>query len=247
MLGEQFLGNIFVTSILSIYADNDFGYAALSMGEKMHLRKVAWTKDAPQSVGFLPLIANVVEDAAFSDNLDVIIAPRGPSSFTTLRTTLTIAKAFAFSSKNSTIFAPSRFHVLAFAAREEISRDTAFLVLLDAFNHGFYGAVCLWNSNENSPRITHEPQFYDKTDGSRFLKQHHCNTIITDFTPKAKCLDFLTFSHFNVIQPFKNFAAEQTVLYQCGVEDDFDCSTLTPFYLYSPAFKKMDERIACSS
>jgi tRNA A37 threonylcarbamoyladenosine modification protein TsaB len=106
--------------ILSIYSDTECG--SIALGDEI-AEQVWWNDPRSQSVEFLRLIERVLARMAhdFSDSdIDTIIAPRGPSSFTTVRSTLTIAKSLQLCFPLAKIFAPLHFQVLAFAAASDV-------------------------------------------------------------------------------------------------------------------------------
>ncbi|MDR3285285.1 MAG: hypothetical protein LBS83_01225 [Holosporales bacterium] len=110
-------------TILSIYSDGECGAVTFLKGSKLFSEEIYWEDGKSQSIDLLLLIEKIIKTANFDtkkEKIDVIIAPKGPSSFTTTRTLLTIAKSFQFCFPNAEIFAPSHFHVLAFAAKDEI-------------------------------------------------------------------------------------------------------------------------------
>lgn len=228
-------------SILSIYTDSESGYVALKSKGTIYEKQCFWTPEYTQASGFVPLLKELSDEVHFNFlNLDVVIAPKGPTSFTTLRITLTLAKSFIFCIPQARIFSPSQFHVLAFSARNQIEDGQEFLVLIDAFKHGFYGAVFCKDPKE-PPFMTSDPAFYDQETGVNFLKKYRDCYIVTDFLKTSFACNFLSGVKNQIILPKINFAKMQIELFQSKLnkKDTFDYSTFSPFYLHTPMYEKI--------
>lgn len=217
--------------ILSFYADHKAGYVFVKDENQQKSYQENWIEGRASNL--LLVIQKVWHSGCAPD---VIMAPRGPASFTTLRTILTIAKGFAFSFPKAKLFTPSQFHVLAFCAKP---KDQPFFVALDAFNHGFYGAVMQNTSETALPQFITEPAFFHTDSGTQFLHDHNIRCIVTDFAQNSKCAQFL--QGYNVIIPTAQFAKTQFELYQSLQGTDLlkgDLASLAPFYGHMPSFKK---------
>lgn len=113
------------TALLSFYADELHGYAALELSDGSTSRTVedvcTWTPEHRQASGLVPLLQRLAKQAGLNSRqlrsqVETILVPKGPTSFTTLRITLSVARALTISIPSTKIFAPSQFHVLAWTA-----------------------------------------------------------------------------------------------------------------------------------
>ncbi|MDR0625562.1 MAG: hypothetical protein LBF72_03975 [Holosporales bacterium] len=257
--------------ILSIYADTKVGAVSISCGEEFSLNEqIEWRDERAQSTDFLLLIDGALAKyrklaghneagASESDglnlcgglNLGTIIAPRGPSSFTTLRSTLTIAKSFQFCFPNAEVFAPLHFKVLALAAIEEMTTQTSCglgYVLISALNSGFFAALFRFEACRLTPPVmVGEPRFYNKNSLQTFLNDSK-NTSETLIVGPSNC-DFANelakAGRFRMIHVTKNLAVEQIKLYKAtknideGNQETQDDRCFSPFYLHTPNFTKL--------
>jgi tRNA A37 threonylcarbamoyladenosine modification protein TsaB len=234
--------------ILSIYADFDCGYAAIDLGRTVTSAKHQWSRKNAQSTEFVPFLERVIKKKDVT-SLDAIVAPRGPTSFTSTRIVLTIAKSILFCAKNASIFAPSHLHVLAFAAKDEIEKNVEFIVITDSMKQGFYGAI-FYNRNDR-PIMIQSPSFYSSETGVSFLKSNSSLPVVKDFTETSFCNNFMMYVKSKIIAPKVNLAEKQLHLYKSYLKEkkeekpdvlsevSFDFSTFSPFYLHSPLYIKM--------
>jgi tRNA A37 threonylcarbamoyladenosine modification protein TsaB len=241
-------------SILSVYTDSEHGYVALKSGDEWSVRESTWTKKCTQSSGIIPLLEQVRKNYS-TDDVGVVVAAKGPASFTSLRITLIVAKTLLFCSRNAKPFSPSHLHVLAFAAMGSIPADTKFVVLADAFNRGFYSAVFYNSDGVKCPVMLSAPAFYDSTTYLDFFTNHRSLAVVKNFPQSSFCENFLIYTNGEVIIPSENLAEVQIKLYEQytaestygrlsvkktkGAVDGFDYNSLTPLYLNTPEYKKI--------
>jgi tRNA A37 threonylcarbamoyladenosine modification protein TsaB len=83
---------------------------------------------------------------------DVIITPRGPGSFTSVRICLTVAQGFSLAFPKAQIFTPTNFSLL-----KELARKTDAITLIDSKRNTYF--ACKW---ENS--LMQEPYEISKDD-----------------------------------------------------------------------------------
>lgn len=226
---------------LSIYADNFYGYVAVRTGGRYFLKTAAWAPGAPQSVGLVQLLEKALAQAGFP-RPEAIIAPRGPASFTTLRITLTVAQAVAFCFPEAYIFAPSYFAVRVFSERRQLPHNEPFVVLLDAFKMGFYGAEFEWCEGQTTPCVVQEPAFYGPSDGARFLEAHKGALLITDFSAQSFGEKLLAaWPRGRVWSGPCNGALTQLALYDTLAADNAlpQGHAFSPFYLHTPEYAKV--------
>lgn len=230
--------------IISIYSSNEIGCASCLVDNVFYEKREQFSREYSQASGFVPLIDKLFKESDFFNNSykSVIIAPIGPSSFTTARVTLTIAKGLQFCDKEAKIFSPSNFYVVAFSCKDKVSRDKDFLVLLDSLKNGFYGAVFHWGKLENYPKVVHKPAFYDETNCADFLERMGGCEIVTDFTGASFGKKFIYDSseEINISLENSNLASKQIELYlQSDSKILSEFKEFEPFYLHTPVYTKI--------
>jgi tRNA A37 threonylcarbamoyladenosine modification protein TsaB len=195
---------------------------------------------SPPTAGIVPLVQEVlIADSVFLHEIGVIIMPKGPTSFTTQRIMSTMAKSIKFVASHCSVFAPSQFHVIAFAGRNFIPEGQRFLVVLNSYNCGFFGAV--FENRECKPKMVNPASYYDKKTGFSFIDRHADIPFVTDFSKKS--LDNVLFSGLNkdnqVQLPDVNLAEMQIDLYESSVRDEgFDYASFQPYCLDTPMYRK---------
>ncbi|GHS90820.1 hypothetical protein AGMMS49949_00280 [Alphaproteobacteria bacterium] len=227
-------------NILSFCSTTEAVFFALSYQGRVFEKQAEWTATYTQSSGIVPCVQALVKETDFDfKDLDVIVAPKGPTSFTTLRVTLTFAKALLFCCPNAKPFSPSQFHVLAFSVREQVPLDQDFLVLIDSYKYGFFGSI-FHKDASGKLRMKPYPAFYDQETGVTFLKQNQDLPLVHNFSKNSFAFNFLNYAKGSLLEPHGNFACTQLTLYQDSppFEDFFDSSSFTPFYLHTPSYKK---------
>lgn len=231
-------------SALSIYADHSQGFVSLRYHDALYTKNCKWSEQYTQAAGFVPLLQSVIDLAPNAFVSDVIIAPKGPSSFTTLRITLAVAKSIQFCMPNAKVFAPSNFEIAAFALRESLTKNTPFLVLLDAFRVGFYAAILEWKGGALIPQIVLESAFYGAEDGEAFLKNHETVQMITNFSEQSFGSKFLNGLNSEILfLPNVDFATTQIELYDAMEQIPLDYSNFSPLYLHMPNYTKVSARM----
>lgn len=225
--------------VLSLYANEAHGYAAFwKPGSSIAEVCCSWTPEYRQAIGFVPLLKNLAdrvqeEGTSLWTQVGTVLAPKGPTSFTTLRITLSVARAVAFSIPETQIFAPSQFHVQALSVEADLKANKG-LLLLNAFKPGFYGAVMAF-SPSMVPCFLEPPAYYTPEAGAVFLEKYEHLPVFTDLPETTKL--------GRQVQPLRDhsLAKTQIELFQRKIfpNDTFDYASLTPFYLDTPSYRKI--------
>lgn len=227
------------TGILSLYTDETHGYVAFcEPGIPPTKVSCTWTAEYRQAVGFVPLLQELSQKASIStesiwQRTRTIIIPKGPTSFTTLRITLSVAQAIAFSLPEAQVFAPSHFHVFALKAEKQAPETHEVVLLLNAFKPGFYGAV-LSVGHPFRPYFSEPPAYYPPEAGSIFLAKYAHLPVFSNF---SKNID----AGVPVVAVLDSSPAEtQIALFQrtMSPHDMFDYTSLLPYYVDLPPYKK---------
>lgn len=225
-------------AFLSFYVDRGKGFATLKRGNELWERRCKW--EISQAAELVPFLHDLLKEAQ-QDPLQIrfLAAPRGPTSFTTLRITLTVAKALAFAIPNARVFAPTQFHVLAFAVRQYISSGTDFLVLLDSAKQGFYGAIFRYIPPYR-PFMVQPFAYYDRTEGDAFLRQRHNLPFVTDFAPSSLAARWLEVAGKPPLPVATSLSTEQIELYYAprDPQDISDDTCWVPLYGHTPIYAK---------
>ncbi|MDR1597350.1 MAG: hypothetical protein LBR89_00215 [Holosporales bacterium] len=256
-------------AILSVYFDKEYGYCALkdsATSPHVWARKCFWTKDAPPTVGVVPLLSEVLEQwGGRLTDVAAVVAPRGPTSFTTQRLISTIARSVKFVAPQADVFMPSQFHVLAYAAKDFIPIGAPFLVVINSHSRGFFGAV-LKNvpaptmtgpttapgSTTTGPTITPGPTMTGPTmaipsptitvPGSLY-DATTCDAFFRgreDLPIVSDCAALCEPYGMPLELPPVNFASVQLDLYESAARDaDFDYASFQPYCLDMPSYKKL--------
>jgi tRNA A37 threonylcarbamoyladenosine modification protein TsaB len=234
---------LFEEQAISFYWGSQEGFLALSHRGKIITEKHSWKKSP--SAEALPFLQDVVQKYDFSLlKTDIILAPKGPDSFTNTRITTVLAQSLKFCQPQATAFSPTTFHLLAFVASPFLEQGENLCVLVDSFKCGFYGAVFSFEQDSglvlNSP-----PIFFDQNLGLDFLRSYQSCAVIHNFSQNSVNNHFLPHIHGRIFTPQENLALAQIKLYnECVVRSLFrdashDFTHFLPFYLDATAYKKL--------
>jgi tRNA A37 threonylcarbamoyladenosine modification protein TsaB len=232
--------------VLSVYADGRNGYVAAKVGMDKYPAQCAWARNATPTMCFPPLIQQLIADASINlCDAKVIIAPKGPAPFTIQRVLSTVARSMEFCAPGTTIFSPSNFHVLAHAVKNSVKEFQNFMVIIDAYNQGFYGAI--FQNHNDSPKMLPGASFYDRDTGVDFLRCHENIPFVTDFSQQntENVLFHYISPEDQLAFPQENLALVQIDLFDAAKDrTDFDYRSLQPYRLHTPVYRAYDHSLA---
>lgn len=232
-------------SFLSFIVDREHGWATLRKGERLWEQRCLWTPQRSQAAGLVPFLKELFDEAREDPRcLRGLAAPCGPTSFTTLRLTLTVARIWAFAVPEATLFSPTQFHVLAFAVREQVPPQTDVLVLLDSFKQGVYGSTIRFSSH-GWPQQLGVGEFYDVDQLESLLAQNGALPWVTNCTEASSVEPYLKALPSPPLKPRGSLATAQLRLWDVWrafseeVEDQRDMTHFQPFYGHTPHYVKV--------
>lgn len=227
-------------SALSFAVDHEHGWATLRKGDVCLERSCLWAEVGSQSSALVPFLKGILEEAEQDPlQLGLVVAPRGPASFTTLRLTLAVAKAFAFALPNARVFSPSWYQVLAFAVRPQIPPESDVLVLIDSFQQGVYGAI-FRNEPPFRPWMRTPSELYSREDAAAFLSAHADLPCVTDVGPQSSTYPLLDHLARPPMRLQGQASTLQLELFEVprSLHDAEKDAAFAPFYGHTPQYVK---------
>lgn len=229
---------------LSFYVDRSYGWATLRKGSQLWEKIILWTPERTQASALVPFLKELLEEA-HQDPLHIrgLAAPCGPTSFTTLRLTLTVAKSWAFAVPRALTFSPTQFHVLAFAVHDQVPPQTDLLVILDSFKQGFYASVVRLLP-QGWPCMQDSGAFYNEAQGQAFLERYASLPWITNCPPQAAATSWFKTLAQPPLKIKGSLSTAQLSLWdlaQFRPQQDHEQRALTqfrPFYGHTPDYVK---------
>ena len=221
---QAFYEKINNMTILSFHIQQNECFVAIESNMKITAHSLKIPHGETQGMVLIPFIQDVWKEVG-CPLLRVLIAPRGPGSFTNLRVILAAAQGLSLAFPEADIFAPTHFDVLNHVAR--IYTKPPCLVLIDSKKGDFYGQTFY----DGIPDI---PIEYTIEQLEQLLVRNKDLMIISDADilglpfPKER---FITFD--------ENLATCQINFYKTSsFKDDLEYRQFRPYYFHLPQYVK---------
>ncbi|MBY0281334.1 MAG: hypothetical protein K2W94_04160 [Alphaproteobacteria bacterium] len=221
---QAFYEKINIMTILSLCLQQNECFVAIETDGKIIAHSMQIQPGETQGMVLVPFIQKAWQEVGCPP-ITVLIAPKGPGSFTSLRVVLAAAQGLSLAFPKAKVFAPTHFDVLNYVAK--IYADNPCLVLIDSKKGDFYGQVF-------SKAGTETPLEYTIDEVKELLIDNPDLRVISDFNPP---LDDLFDDRWIAFD--KNLAACQIEFYKTSsLKETLEYQQFHPYYLHLPHYVK---------
>ena len=221
---QAFYEKINIMTILSFHLQQNECFVAIETEGKTIEHALKIQPGETQGMVLVPFIQKVWKEVD-CQSITVLIAPRGPGSFTSLRVVLAAAQGLSLAFPKAKVFAPTHFDVLNYVAK--IHTENPCIVLIDSKKGDFYGQI-FFESGAEPPLEYTSDQIKD------LLIQNHELRVISDFDPPIDDLFQERWISFD-----KNLASCQIEFYKtCSLKESLEYQQFHPYYLHLPHYVK---------
>ena len=221
---QAFYEKINIMTILSFHLQQNECFVAAQINGKTIAYSLKMQPGETQGMALVPFIQKVWREAD-CPSITILIAARGPGSFTSLRVGLAAAQGLSLAFPKAKVFAPTHFDVLNFVAK--MYTEKSCLVLIDSKKGDFYGQIFY----EDAPDI---PGEYTIDQVKELLMNNQELMVISDFEQPTDSLLKERWIAFD-----KNLAACQIEFYKTSsLKETLEYQQFHPYYLHLPQYVK---------
>ncbi|MBY0462955.1 MAG: hypothetical protein K2Q34_07220 [Alphaproteobacteria bacterium] len=221
---QAFYEKINIMTILSLSLQQNECFVAIEADGKTVAYSLQIQPGETQGMVLVPFIQKAWQETGHAP-ITVLIAPKGPGSFTSLRVVLAAAQGLSLAFPKAKVFAPTHFDVLNYVAK--MYTDKPCIVLIDSKKGDFYGQVFSKTGAET-------PLEYTMDQVKELLEGNHELKVISDFEPPLDNLFEERWIAFD-----KNIAACQIELYKTSsLKEALEYQQFHPYYLHLPNYVK---------